>query len=100
MNGGRIMARYLLEVPHKKEKASCAHVVESLLKFGSHFVINADWGCMDGVHKAWIIVETENKEEARHILPPPFREEASITKLNKFSLDEIEAFHECHCNDE
>jgi nicotinate-nucleotide pyrophosphorylase len=45
---------------------------------------------MDGVHKAWITIETDNKEDARGILPPAYRAQATIIQLNKFSLDYIE----------
>jgi hypothetical protein len=85
------MARFLIEVPHEAEKTSCARAVHTLLSTGSHFLTRADFGCMDGEHKAWIVVEVENKEEARTILPPAFRSQAKIIGLNKFSLEEIEA---------
>jgi hypothetical protein len=85
------MARFLIEVPHEEEKTSCALAVHTLLKTGSHFLTRADFGCTDGEHKAWIIVEVESKEEARTILPPAFRSQAKIIRLNKFSLEEIEA---------
>jgi nicotinate-nucleotide pyrophosphorylase len=42
------------------------------------------------VHKAWITIETDNKEEARNILPPAYRAQATIIKLNKFSMAEID----------
>ena len=45
---------------------------------------------MDGVHKGWIIVEVESKEEARSILPPFYRPLANIVKLNKFTVEEID----------
>ena len=51
---------------------------------------HADWGCRDGEHKAWIIIEVDNKEEARRILPPAFRSLAKIVSLNKFSMEEID----------
>lgn len=84
------MPKYLIEVPHEESEKDCAHVVECFLDFGSHFAVNADWGCKDGIHKAWITIEADNKEQARNILPPAHRANASIIKLNKFTMDEIE----------
>jgi len=84
------MGRFLIEVPHEEETLACARVVEIFLKTGSHFVTNADWGCRDGVHKAWITIEVDNKEEARRILPPAFRSQAIIVGLSKFSMEEID----------
>jgi hypothetical protein len=82
--------RYLIEVPHPEAKVACARAVDAFLRTGSHFLTNADWGCRDGEHKAWIIVDVDSKEEARGIVPPVFRAQAKITKLNGFTLQEIE----------
>jgi hypothetical protein len=60
-----------------------------LLQTGSHFLTNADFGCKDGDHRAWIIVEVESKDEARMILPPAYRATSRIVGLNKFSLEEL-----------
>ena len=84
------MGKFLIEVPHEEDELACARVVEVFLKTGSHFLTHADWGCRDGEHKAWILIEVENKEEARRILPPAFRSQAKIVRLNKFSMEEID----------
>lgn len=83
------MSRFLIEVPHEAEEVECARAVEIFLKTGSHFLSNADWGCFDGVHKAWIIVDVDSREEARCILPPAYRSQAKIISLNKFRMEEI-----------
>lgn len=82
------MPKFLIEVQHEDEKLSCARLVQVFLSTGSHYLTHADWGCMDGVHTAWITVEVDNKEEARSILPPVYRPQAKIIALNKFSLDQ------------
>ncbi len=84
------MTRFLIEVPHEADPVACTRAVHVFLKTGSHFLANADWGCTDGVHKAWIIVEVNTKEEAMRVLPADYRSQAKIIKLNKFTLDEIE----------
>lgn len=84
------MPKYMIEVPHDENEDACAHVVECFLDYGSHFVVNADWGCKDGVHKAWITIETDTKEQARDILPPAHRAQAKIIELNKFTMEDIE----------
>lgn len=66
------------------------HVVQIFLSSGSHYLTHADWGCMDGVHTSWIIVDVDNKDEARCILPPVFRSQARIIGLNKFTKEQIE----------
>ena len=90
------MPRFLIEVPHDEDLLACAQVVESFLNYGSHFATNADWGCKDGVHKAWITIETESREDARNILPPAYRPGATIIELNKFSMAEIDEILKLH----
>ena len=83
------MEKFLIEVPHGVDKASCKQAIQIFLASGSHFVTNAEWGCTDGDHKAWMIVETENKAEAQRILPPGYRPQAKITRLHKFTREEL-----------
>ena len=51
------MAKFLIEVPHPEETVACARVVDVFLKTGSHYLTGADWGCKDGVHKSWMLVD-------------------------------------------
>ena len=84
------MPRFLIEVPHEAESVACARAVKLLLETGSHFMTHADFGCRDGDHRGWIIVETEDKDQARRMLPPLFRATAQIVALNRFSLEELD----------
>jgi hypothetical protein len=84
------MSRFLVELSHESDGQTCARFVKLVLTSGSHFLTNADWGCKDGEHKAWIIVEADSKDEARMILPPPFRTRARIVGLNYFSIAQID----------
>ena len=83
------MTRFLIELPHEAEPMACQRAVQVLLSTGSHYLTQADFGCLDGEHKSWIIAEVENKEEARRILPPIYRSQAKIVGLNKFGLEEV-----------
>ena len=84
------MPKFLIEVPHESEVVACARAVKVLLESGSHFLTHADFGCHDGVHKAWITVELDSKEEARNTLPPVYRRQATIVQLTKFGLQELD----------
>jgi len=90
------MKKYLIEVPHEATKSACANAVRVFMQTGSHFLANADWGCYDGEHKAWLLVEVENKDQAHQIVPPIFRSEAKIVKLHTFTREEMENIEEVH----
>lgn len=85
------IARFLIEVPHDPEVRACKRIVQVFLATGSHLLTQADWGCKDGKHSAWLIVEADSKEEARYLVPPAFRASARITRLNKFTMREIDS---------
>ena len=90
------MPRFLIEVPHEAETLACARVVKVFLTSGSHFLSHADWGCLDGDHRAWLIVDVANKAEALAIVPPAFRSTARIVGLNHFSMDQIDQILKRH----
>ena len=90
------MARFLIELPHEPERVACLRAVRVLVDTGSHYLTHADFGCFDGEHKAWMIVEVDSKEEARSILPPIYRSQAKIVKLNKFTVEEIDRLLQLH----
>ena len=84
------MPRFLIEVAHEEEEVACAKVVQVFLNTGSHFLSHADWGCRDGEHKAWIVVEVDSRDEALAIVPPAFRSQARVVQLNAFSMEQIQ----------
>jgi hypothetical protein len=59
-------------------------------KSGSHFLTHADWGCLDGEHKAWFFVDVDSKEDALQIVPSYYRRNTKIMKLSRFDLREVE----------
>ncbi|MGH8016484.1 MAG: hypothetical protein ACREBV_09850 [Candidatus Zixiibacteriota bacterium] len=83
------MPKFLIEVPHEAGEMACIRAIQILQDYGSHYITNADFGCMDDVHKAWLTVDVDTKEEARMMVPPVFRESSTITVLCKFTPDEL-----------
>ena len=90
------MAKFLIEVPHGANKEACDQAIQIFMQTGSHFLTHADWGCLDGEHKAWIIADVKSKDDARMILPSAFRSIAKITLLTTFTANDVkqgENFH-------
>ncbi len=86
------MAKFLIEVPHAASKEACMQAVKIFHETGSHFLANADWGCHDGDHNAYMLIEVDTKEEAKRILPSAFRSEAKITELHKYTREEMKEY--------
>ena len=90
------METFLIEVPHSDSKLECLYAIKVFQDLGSHFLVNADWGCSDGEHKAWEIVNVENKSLALQIVPPLYRQRAKITRIVKYPKDKLDAGLEYH----
>jgi hypothetical protein len=90
------MSKYLIEVHHNSDKFECHKSMEVFLSSGSHFLTNADWGCMDGVHKAWFMMDADNKDEVMRIVPPAYRKDTIIVQLSKFRPKDFEELQKHH----
>ena len=90
------MDTYLIEVSHDNNKQECLNAMKIFLESGSHFLANAEWGCTDGEHKAIMVLNLDDKEQAKQIVPPLYRPKAKITKLRKFSMSDIEESLQYH----
>jgi hypothetical protein len=84
------MPKYLIEVPHEADKQACLKAIRIFLETGSHFLTNADWGCGDGEHKAWFAIDVDNREEARNVVPHAYRRDAKITRLSRFTMEDVD----------
>jgi hypothetical protein len=84
------MPRFLIEVPHGPSVTECNRAIEVFLRTGSHFLARAEWGCPDGEHKAWLIVDVETKDEARSIVPPDYRAEARVVLLRTYTMHDLD----------
>jgi len=90
------MPRFLIEVPHESEVVACSKAAKVLLETGSHFLTHADFGCSDGDHRAWIVIDGESKGEVRNMLPVAYRSVATIIGLNKFSIEQLDSLIKQH----
>ena len=90
------MEKFIIEVAHEATEAACVNAVKIFYQTGPHFLANADWGCHDGEHKAWLLVEVENKVQALKILPPALRPDAKIVMLHKFTREGMDNIDKAH----
>lgn len=86
------MARFLIELDHEPEAGACARAVQVFLATGSHWLTHAEFGCLDGVHTAWLIVEVSDRAQALAIVPPVHRARARIVALNRWALEDLDRF--------
>jgi hypothetical protein len=85
------MPRFLIEIRHSDEYEGCVKALDAIVNFGSHLVTNAEFGCEDGEHAGWVIVEVDTRAEVLQMVPPKMRDGARIVQLRQWTRAEIEA---------
>ena len=85
--------KFLIEVPHEKSNYACYQAMQVFLASGSHFLANAEWGCPGDDHRAVMIVEVENREQALQIVPPIYRKVAKITEMMHLTRDDMKTIN-------
>lgn len=74
------MDKFLVESNHAVH--NCKLAVKSVQSLG--YLNNFEWGCKDGVHTGWAIIEAENASEALGIVPALIRDKARAVRLTQF----------------
>lgn len=80
------MERFLIESPHTARE--CKLVVKLVQSMG--YLNNFDWGCREGVHTGWAMIEAENAAQALGVVPALIRNQARAIKLSKFPSEIVD----------
>ena len=72
------MPRFLIEIRHSTEHEGCVRSLDAIVNHGSHLVTQAEFGCEDGVHAGWLIVEMDSRDDALRVVPPQYRAACSF----------------------
>ena len=87
-----MMRKFLVEMTHTQRE--CIWALKQTLNAGPGFLSRFDFGCKDGEHVGWAIVDAESKFAAQELVPRILRPKARIVELCQFTPDEVLAFHE------
>ena len=92
------MPRFMVESSHEREDPSepvsvCLRALEEAVAQGSHYLTHAEFGCEDGVHKSWVFVDAEDKEDARRMVPPLARATAVIVRVRQITPADFRKLH-------
>ena len=83
------MDRFLIVSPHTAE--DCKLALQQVLAIG--YLTHFEWGCRDGEHTGWAILEAEDAKQALMSVPAAQRHSARAIKLTRFSTSDIEKMH-------
>jgi len=85
------MTRYMITAKH--DPAECLRAMDEELAKGKDVLDKFVYGCKEGDHTAYAIVEKKSLSEALALVPDFLQEGACITKVDKFTPAEIRSFH-------
>ena len=88
------MARFLVELPHTKQ--DCLEALDSVIAHSHALMERIDWGCGDDVHTGWLVIEAQDANAARMMVPTNISDRATATQLVKFTPEQVQSFHEAH----
>jgi hypothetical protein len=83
------MPRFLISIDHEDDYEGCVRALNTIMQSGSHLIHKAEFGCKDGVHTGWLIVDVESREDAQMIVPPQHRANARVIQLRRWTKEEI-----------
>ena len=83
------MNRYIVISPHTE--ADCTKAIQRIEAAG--YITHFDWGCKDGDHTGWTIVEADNAAEALMVVPSLERTKARAVRLVKFTPEDVKGMH-------
>ncbi len=83
------MDKYLVISPHTA--GDCKKALHEVNATG--YITHFEWGCMDGDHTGWVMIEAENTQQALMVVPSMQRHNAKAVKLVKFSPTDVVNMH-------
>ena len=83
--------KYLIQSPHTK--LECLRELDEISAKGQKSLEQFFWGCGQGDHTGYAIVDAKSAGEARGLVPEFIREKARIIELVQFTPEQIKSLH-------
>jgi len=85
------MARYMIESSHTE--AECLRALDEELGKGKDILAKFDFGCKEGDHTAYAIVDVDSRKDALSLIPTFLQNKARIVEVVKVTPEMIKSFH-------
>jgi hypothetical protein len=86
------MPEYMIELQHNPDE--CSGLLNDMLEYNEDLLEMFLWGCKDGVHVGWALVEAEDPEDIREVLPPSAKDKARVIEVTRLTPEEMRRQHE------
>ena len=85
------MSNFMIETPHTK--AECVRALDELVDAGGDALAKYEFGCLNGDHTGYALVEAENAAEALKLVPRLLRPKAKIIPVDRLTPDTVMGLH-------
>ncbi|MCL6518353.1 MAG: hypothetical protein K6T99_00825 [Armatimonadetes bacterium] len=85
------MAQFLIKISYTPDMF--LHTLDEMKEKTPELLGRTYWGNMDGEYAGWLMVDADNEQEARDMLPIVLRNEAQIAEVRKYNIYDIERLH-------
>jgi hypothetical protein len=86
-------APHLIISPHSAEQCLAALDAVLAMPEGEKDLARWQWGCLAGDHTGYMMAIGASAADALKLVPELVRPQAKAVKLNRFTADQIKAFH-------
>lgn len=81
------MPQYMIEFSHSPDE--CIQALHEIEPWANDLLDDIYWGCLSGRHDGWAVVEAENEEQAKEMIPDAIRGAVKITRVTGY-MPELE----------
>jgi hypothetical protein len=86
------MPEYMIEIEHAPEE--CTQALKEMMDYDEDLIEMFIWGCRSGIHKGWALVEADNIDDVKGVMPPSVKDKVRVTEVARFAADELRRQHE------
>ena len=85
------MSKFLIASRHTEE--DCVRAIDATLDKGSNILDKFVFGCSEGDHTGYAIVDAKSISDALGLVPDFLQKDACITKVSKLSPADVKSMH-------
>lgn len=83
------MPQYVIEMTHSSSE--CVEALEEIEPRAKELLGDIYWNCMSGEHIGRVLVEADNEEQAREMVPESVRNEATVVEVQAVAPELVQA---------
>ncbi|HEY3297871.1 MAG TPA: hypothetical protein VGK34_04375 [Armatimonadota bacterium] len=85
------MPKFMMEVHHEPDEH--LNSLDRIAFYNPELLNGMKWGCRNGEHTGWVLVDANDENEAREMLPQNERNGVRLAEVDTLTEDDIARMH-------